>query len=139
MSVRNFSKQSGMSLTSMLVVAFIFGSLLLFMSKTVPAFIDDRFVKSSLKSLTSGSMNIVGKTPRVVRTNLSQQMNMNNVRGAPMDGKNWVIERDGEHFVVVIDYEVRNNLIANIDVVMHFRHRLDTKTPDLCCVDRVKP
>lgn len=139
MSDRNFSKQSGVSLTTMLVVAFIFGSLLLFMSQTVPAFIDDRFVKASLKSLTSGSMNIVGKSPRVVRTNLSQQFNMNNVRGAPIDQKNWMIERDGEHFVVVVDYEVRNNLVANIDVVMHFRHRLDTRTPELCCADRVKP
>ena len=43
MSVKNLSRQTGMSLTSVLVIVFIFGSLLLFLSQTVPAFIDDRF------------------------------------------------------------------------------------------------
>ncbi|GAA6153711.1 DUF4845 domain-containing protein [Pseudoteredinibacter isoporae] len=138
MSVKNLSRQTGMSLTSVLVIVFIFGSLLLFLSQTVPAFIDDRFVKASLKSLTSGSMGIVGKSPRIVRDNLSKQFGMNNVRTAASDPKNWEIERIDEHYIVTIDYEVRNNLISNIDVVMHFRHRLDTRSPELCCADRVK-
>ncbi|MBB6523713.1 DUF4845 domain-containing protein [Pseudoteredinibacter isoporae] len=138
MSVKNLSRQAGMSLTTMLVMVFIFGSMLLFLSQTVPAFIDDRFVKATLKSLTSGSMGIVGKSPRVVRDNLSKQFGLNNVRTAASDPKNWEIERIDEHYIVIIDYEVRNNLISNIDVVMHFRHRLDTRSPELCCTDRAK-
>ncbi len=138
MSVKSLSRQSGMSLTTVLVIVFIFGSLLLFMSKTIPAFIDDRFVKASLKSLTSGSMSIVGKSTRTVRDNLDKQFGMNNVRTAAIDPENWEIERIDDHYIVTIDYEVRNNLISNIDVVMHFRHRLDTRSPELCCADRVK-
>lgn len=139
MSSKNLSRQQGMSLTSMLVVAFIFGSLLMFLSQTVPAFIDDRFVKSTLVSLTNGSMSVVGKSPRTVRDNLTKQFSLNNVRGAASDPKNWTIERIDDHFIVIIDYEVRNNLISNIDVVMHFRHRLDTRNPEICCTDRAKP
>lgn len=138
MSVKSLSRQSGMSLTTVLVIVFIFGSLLLFMSKTIPAFIDDRFVKASLKSLTSGSMSIVGKSTRTVRDNLDKQFGMNNVRTAAVDPKNWEIERIDDHYIVTIDYEVRNNLVSNIDVVMHFRHRLDTRNPELCCTDRAK-
>lgn len=136
MSLTSLANQRGMSLTGILLVAFIFGSILLFASKTVPEYIDDRFVKATLKKISQGSGSIVGKSKRVVRDRLTKAFSLNNVRDAASDPKNWVIEAHDEHFIVIIDYEVRNNLFSNIDVVMHFRHRLDTRTPELCCVDR---
>ncbi|MCV6615976.1 MAG: DUF4845 domain-containing protein [Cellvibrionaceae bacterium] len=129
-------KQLGITVSGALVLLFIFGCLLLFASKTVPAYMDDRFVEAALRKLPTGENSIIGRSSEHVRTQLTRTFTLNNVRGQAADPKSWEIQRVDDHFIVIIDYEVRNNLFSNTDVVMHFRHKLDTRNPEDCCRDR---
>ena len=40
-----------------------------------------------------------------------------------------MIARDGGGIIITIDYEVRENLMGNIDVVMSFKHEVDLSKP----------
>lgn len=127
-------QQRGRSTLGMLLMLCLGLFLLMFGMKTVPFYFDDRFyVQPGLKKLARGSGSIIGSDPKHIRQVLSKYMQMNNVRSAAANPKNWKITQDGEDFTVVIDYTVKNKLFGNLELLMHFQHRLDTVTPELCC------
>lgn len=136
MKQANMRFQKGMSFTGILASMLVIGSFLIFASKTIPAYVDDRVIQSILKKLTHGDNDIRGKGKRFVRDAITKSLLVNNIRSTAGDLKPWVITQDDEHFTVDIEYEVRENFFSNIDVVMHFKHRLDTRSPELCCVVR---
>lgn len=127
-------KQAGGSTMGMLILAGLAVFLVLFAFKTVPHYFDDRFyVKAGLKQVARDSASLAGREPQAIRSTLSKYMQLNNVRSAASDSKNWNIEQNEGHSTVVIDYSVQVNLFGNLDLLMRFRHRLDTATPELCC------
>lgn len=132
----NMRFQKGMSFGGILVLMLVIGSFLMFASKTIPAYVDDRIVQSTLKKLTQGDNDIRGKGKSFVRGIITKSLAINNIRSSAGDLKSWVITQNDEHFIVDIEYEVRESLFSNIDVVVHFKHRLDTRSPELCCVVR---
>lgn len=130
-------KQAGGSTMGMLMLAGLAVFLLLFAFKTVPHYFDDRFyVKAGLKQIARDSASLAGREPSTIRASLSKYMQVNNVRSAAADGNNWTITQDEGHTTVIIDYSVKANLFGNLDLLMRFRHRLDTATPELCCTYR---
>lgn len=129
----NMRFQKGMSFSGILALMLVIGSFLIFASKTIPAYMDDRMILSTMKKLTQGDNDIRGKDKRFVRDVISKSLLVNNIRSVAGDLKSWVITRDDEHFVVELEYEVRESLFSNVDVVVHFKHRLDTRNPELCC------
>jgi hypothetical protein len=50
---------------------------------------------------------------------------VNNIRG--FDLKQIQIEKDGDIVHLNVDYEVRNNIISNVDAVIHFQHEYELK------------
>jgi len=125
--------QKGMSFSGILALMLVIGSFLMFASKTVPAYVDDRVIQTTLKKLTQGDNDIRGKSKSFVRGVINKSLSINNIRSSAGDLKSWVITQNDEHFIVDLEYEVRESLFSNIDVVMHFKHRLDTRNPELCC------
>jgi len=35
------------------------------------------------------------------------------------------VEKNGEFVVIKVDYEVRNNIIGNVDSIVHFQHEYE--------------
>lgn len=114
-------KQQGGALAMMIIVLF-FGALLTLAIKIGPAYIDDITIQEALESL-EGTEGLEQMGPAQVRTLINKRLSVNNVRG--FDAKNITVEKNGEFVVIKVDYEVRNNIIGNVDSIVHFQHEYE--------------
>ena len=113
--------QQGGALT-MMIMALFFGGLLTLAIKIGPAYIDDITIQEALESL-EGTEGLEQMGPAQVRTLINKRLSVNNVRG--FDAKNITVEKNGEFVVIKVDYEVRNNIIGNVDSIVHFQHEYE--------------
>src|SRR5690554_1098488 len=114
-------KQQGGAL-AMMIIALFFGALLTLAIKIGPAYIDDITIQEALESL-DGTDGLEQMGPAQVRTLINKRLSVNNVRG--FDAKNITVEKNGEFVVVKVDYEVRNNIIGNVDSIVHSQHEYE--------------
>ena len=114
-------KQQGGAL-AMMIIALVFGALLTLAIKIGPAYIDDITIQEALESL-EGTEGLEQMGPAQVRTLINKRLSVNNVRG--FDAKNITVEKNGEFVVIKVDYEVRNNIIGNVDSIVHFQHEYE--------------
>jgi hypothetical protein len=118
------SRQGGASALVILIMVLFFGSLLSLIIKVGPAYLDDLTIKEALESL-DGTEGLSQMGPAQVRTLINKRLSVNNIRG--FDAKDISVEKDGGLVLINVDYEVRNNLIRNLDTVVHFQHRYEMK------------
>lgn len=128
--MQSLVKQKGLSAFGWLVVIFLFGVALTIAYAIIPAYYDNTLVADGLKSVGS-SPDVQSLSREQVVGRLRNYFDLNGVRGEPT--KNIKVTRRSEGMVVNIDYEVRENIFGNIDVVMRFENQLDTANPDACC------
>lgn len=117
-------KQAGMTLTSFLVVLAVVGFALFIGMKLFPMYQEYYSVRSALKSIAaqpgSGSLD-----PSKVQEMFFKRMDMNYADDLrPGDLK---IERTGDGLRMVVSYEVRREMIGNLDVVGKFDASQDLK------------
>lgn len=115
------NKQQGSALT-MMIIALFFGGLLTLAIKIGPAYLDDFTIQEALESL-DGTEGLSKMGPAQVRSLINKRLSVNNVDG--FDPKNISVEKNGELFVIKVDYEVRNNIFRNVDTVVHFQHEYE--------------
>jgi len=58
-----------------------------------------------------------------IRTLINKRLIVNNVRSLKTEDIS--IEKDGNVALIVVEYEVRENLFRNIDSVIHFKHEYE--------------
>ncbi|WP_444941151.1 DUF4845 domain-containing protein [Microbulbifer sp. ZKSA004] len=126
----SLKQQRGMSYWGWLLVIAVVGFVLTCVSKMAPAYVDARYVSEGLKSLGQNP-NLENMTSGQIKNDLSRFFLVNNVRGEPT--KSVKVVRGSKGSVVSINYELRQPLIYNVDVVMKFNKQLDTAKPELCC------
>lgn len=117
-------RQGGASALTLLVMVLFFGSLLTLVIKLGPVYLDDITIQEALEGL-DGTEGLSRMGPAEVRRLINKRLSVNNVRG--FDPKQITVEKNGELVVIVVDYEVRNNLFSNVDTVIHFRHEYEMK------------
>ena len=123
-------KQQGLSAIGWLVVISIFGFCLLVLAKLGPHYLDNRYVVATLKTLADDP-TFPRMTVSEVKSKLSKTFQINNVRGKPT--KSVKVTKKAQKILVIIEYEERLNLLHNVDVVLVFKHQLDSTEPELCC------
>lgn len=128
--MQSLVKQKGLSAFGWLVVIFLFGTALTIAYSMIPAYYDNTLVADGLKSVGS-SPDVKSASREEVVSRLQNYFDLNGVRGEPT--KNIKVIRRSEGMLVNIDYEVRENIFGNVDVVMRFENQLDTTNPDACC------
>lgn len=117
-------KQAGMTLTSFLVVLAVVGFALFIGMKLFPMYQEYYSVRSALKSIAaepgSGSLD-----PSKVQELFFKRMDMNYADDVkPADLK---IERTDGGLRMIVSYEVRREIIGNLDVVGKFDASQDLK------------
>lgn len=117
-------RQGGASALTVMVMVLFFGGLLTLLIKLGPVYLDDITIQEALESL-DGTEGLSTMGPAQVRTLINKRLSVNNVRG--FDAKNISVEKNGQFVVIVVDYEVRNNLFRNVDTVVHFKHEYEMK------------
>lgn len=126
----SLARQRGMSYWGWLLMVAVAGLGLTVVSKMVPAYADAWYVEKGLRSLAD-QPNLRDMGQGEIRRELDRYFTINNVRGTPTQAVNVIRGADG--LLVSIDYELREPLFLNIDVVMKFNKQLNTARADLCC------
>lgn len=127
------NKQRGLSLVGILFLIIVFGFALLFAATTVPSYINNRAVVASMKQLADepnlGEMNLAN-----VRSRLQKSLSLNSVNEQARQALSVKRKGNGKKgYVATIQYEHRENLFLNIDLVSRYHNVLDTNAPELCC------
>ena len=117
------ARQRGGALV-MVIVALFFGALLTLAIKLGPAYIDDLTIQEALENL-EGTDGLSRMGSAEVRRLINKRLSINNIRG--FDAKDISVDKNGEFVVINVDYEVRNNLFANVDSIVHFQHEYKLK------------
>ena len=114
-------KQAGLSFlgwTAILAVAAIFASVGL---KTIPHYLENQTIVGVLESMDPKLMKS-GSKKKVFAT-LNKRLKINNVRGVTgSDILEYKRAKDANYWV--LDYEVREKVVANLDLVIAFNKEL---------------
>jgi hypothetical protein len=117
------SAQKGMSywgVMTLIMVAVVFLKVGII---ALPAYIDDRLIDKTIEERLRVVENRT--MPAQLFSDLSQQFTMNNLRD--IDPKNVLTITNVDGLQVIKNYEVRKNLIANMDLVLHFEKTYDQR------------
>jgi hypothetical protein len=115
-------RQSGASALVILIMILFFGGLLTLGIKLGPVYMDDKTIGSAVESIRD-TEGLSRMGPAQIRTLINNRLRVNNVRS--MKSEDITIEKNGNVALIKVEYEVRNNLFANVDTVVHFLHEYE--------------
>ena len=116
------AKQSGMTTIGWLIVLLLVAFFALAVVRLAPGYMEYFSVASTLDGIKGDPAN-GGKPVEEIRTLISRRFDMNDVK--TIKAANVKIVSNGGKVVITADYEVREPLIANVDVVSHFHKQVE--------------
>lgn len=111
------AKQCGMTMISWMLVIGVLVFFIVIGITLVPAYIENYSVKNILASLEQ-DRQAAKQTPKQIKDTIMKRLKINGVYEFDRDAIKVKKERDGQ--TVIIDYEVRKNIVGNVDAVMSF-------------------
>lgn len=113
-------RQRGMSTLSLLAVIALVALAITCGLKMIPAYMDYWVLKGIFESVEQ-EPGVAQLTPKEIQGRLQKRLDINSVRG--FDSKEAVsVRREEGVLYIEFYYEVREELFANVDVVMKFEH-----------------
>ena len=128
--MRSLRRQTGMSMIGWLLVLVVAGFFMLCAFRMIPAYGENRYIQSALRSLPAGD-DLEEMSNGAIRKKMLSFYMVNNVRSE--GAKQIAIDRSSNKLTVNVDYEVRVPLFYNIEVVMSFANQVDSSRPNECC------
>ncbi len=114
-------RQQGLSLISVIFIMAIAGLLLTCVLKMLPVYIQSWNVQGVLDGIREEQTSkALAFTKSEVRSLLSKRLNINQI--SVVDGRQFELEKTADGLSISAEYEVREALLANIDVVMKFNN-----------------
>lgn len=121
-SLSSMHRQSGASALVILIMVLFFGSVLTLGIKLGPAYMDDKTISEAVESI-SDTEGLSRMGPAQIRSLINKRLIVNSVRS--LKPEDITIEKSGDVALIVVEYEVRDNIFRNIDTVVHFRHEYE--------------
>jgi hypothetical protein len=122
------SSQRGISYWGILFGVSFFALVIKVAATIGPIYLDyitiDKMLQAKFRDTQVDKFEVV----QFVR-DLQAQMDRNGIRDRSVDDL-MVVQRDGNKLIVALDYEERKNLMANLDVVVHFKKTYSVDKPD---------
>jgi hypothetical protein len=122
------SSQRGLSYWSILFGVSFFALILKVAATVGPIYLDyitiDKMLQAKFRETQVDKFEVAK-----FKQDLQAQMDLNNIRDRKIDDL-MVLSRDGQKLLVDLDYEERKNLMANLDVVVHFKKSYSADKPD---------
>lgn len=119
--MKNIHKQKGITGIGWLFILVVIGFSALVVLKMTPMYAEYFSVKSSMDSLAKETLS--GKSKGQVREMLMKRLDVNDVNRVTKDDITITI-RSG-NIAVSVDYEARENLVANISLVADFKYSIE--------------
>lgn len=122
------ASQQGMSYWTVLSVVSLIALALKVAATIGPVYLDyytiDKMIQAKFRDPQVDKFEI-----KTFENDLSAQMDRNNIRGRKVEDL-MIIRREGDKTIIELDYEERKNLMANLDVVAHFKKSYSSEKPD---------
>ena len=120
--MKQLKQQRGMTLVGWLVVLALIGFFAMLAMRLGPIYMENYTIKMALESMEN-EPGLADKTPGQVRGFFQKRMDMNYVTRLSQDSVKIRREEGVTHLEV--DYEVREPMIGNIDVVVTFKEKAE--------------
>mgnify|MGYP003504372942 CR=1 FL=1 len=122
------SSQRGISYWGILFGVSFFALVIKVAATVGPVYLDyitiDKMLQAKFRDTQIDKLEV----PKF-KAELAAQMERNGIRDRVIDDL-MVVSRDGNKILIELDYEERKNLMANLDVVVHFKKSYSTEKPD---------
>jgi len=116
--IQSISKQHGMTTISFLFLAVAAIMIILFLIRLVPLYIDSASVESAVQSMASDvKMKTAGT--KALKKSLLTKFNLNSVYS--VTGDDIYISKPNGKTLIEVEYEIRENLVGNLDFVVSFK------------------
>ena len=116
------AKQRGLTFISLLLLLMIGGFFVLLALRLGPIYLENFTIRSVLQGLTK-EPGLGQRSPQEIRSMLDNRLYINDVRRLkPQDFK---FSREGEVLKIVISYEVREHIAANVDALVSFTEQVE--------------
>lgn len=115
--------QRGVSVPSVMLWLMIGFLALKVISVILPVYYEYYTVTKVIHNLMN-DLKVENKNPAEMQSALESRFQVNSIK-LPMT--NFQFSRDDGNYKIVLDYEVRQNFIANLDVVEHFSKTFESK------------
>ena len=115
-------RQRGMAMIQWLILILIVGGTATMAIRTVPHYIDFYTMVSVVEALPKNGVHVMSK--QKIRDSLKKRFKINNIREFDLT-KIVAIERKRGATAVTLEYEIREHLFYNVDVVLSFNKRFD--------------
>jgi hypothetical protein len=122
------SSQRGISYWGILFGVSFFALMIKVAATVGPMYLDYMTIDKMLQAQFRETQIDKLEVPKFKKS-LEEQMERNGIRDRKVDDL-MVLGRDGTKLLVELDYEERKNLMANLDVVVHFKKSYTTDKPD---------
>ncbi|SEK81842.1 protein of unknown function [Atopomonas hussainii] len=120
-------QQRGMSVMNVLMLLAIAAFLASAAFKVIPHYLDFMAMEKMVAGIES-PQGLGITTPGDVYDHMRKGMQVNSIRGVDLR-KAMVVEQEGNEFHIKLNYEQRENLIKNIDLVVKFEKEFRVRAP----------
>lgn len=112
------SKQRGLTAISWFFVIAIAILFITFLIRLIPIYIDGFSVYESIEAMQSDS-KLKTSTTKAIKKSLLTRLNLNSVYS--VTGEDIYVSKKSGKTIIEVDYEVRENLVGNLDFVVSFK------------------
>ena len=114
-------RQRGMTMISWMLVLAIAVFFLIVGMKLIPSYIEFYSIQGILEAVQQDK-TMRDAPPAKIRESIKKRMKINSIY--EFDPKNIVIKKEKTGQIVIVAYEVRKNVVGNVDVVMSFKDQV---------------
>ncbi|OGT89593.1 MAG: hypothetical protein A2286_12655 [Gammaproteobacteria bacterium RIFOXYA12_FULL_61_12] len=115
-------RERGMTLIGFLIVVSLVISAALVVMKVGPYYLRNHSIKEVLDGLKEAP-GITKMAPGQIKAMVIRRLDINSVYG--FDSKSLNVTNEKGHIVVTADYEVREHIAGNLDVVLTFKEKTE--------------
>ena len=115
---QSISKQRGMTAISLFIVIAMAIMVIIFLIRLVPIYIDSASVESAVQSMASDAKMKTAGT-KAIKKSLLTKFNLNSVYS--VTGDDIYVSKVGGKTLIEVDYEIRENVVGNLDFVASFK------------------
>ena len=117
--------QKGMGFASWLLVILVLGSILTVVLKLAPHYIDYNTISSIMDEMVTEN-GMAAKNKAQLISAMEKKLKINQIRTLPLE-ENLTLKSTRDRSQVILDYEVREALVSNVDVVLSFDKKIELR------------
>jgi hypothetical protein len=120
--MKSIHRQRGMTPIGWILVFLLIAFFTLIALKLVPIYLDSFTIGSVISDLKK-EPGIGSKSSREILSTIEKRLDINMVKGITAD--DILIEKAGDAMTISTEYEVRENILGNVDVVVSFNKSVE--------------